>query len=104
MDSNPSAPPIVAGLAMGLGQPITTGQPTIGAQRPAPADNHVHSQWSHDTGPRASMAAACARAVRLGLPAVAFTEHLDFTEWGPDDPVSGTGITRMTSGDPVPWT
>ena len=45
-----------------------------------PADNHVHSQWSHDTGPRASMAAACARAVELGLPAVAFTEHLDFTD------------------------
>ena len=50
------------------------------------------------------MAAACARAVRLGLPAVAFTEHLDFTEWGPDDPISGTGITPNDQWDPVRWT
>src|SRR6267154_2242876 len=67
-----------------------------------PADNHVHSQWSHDTGPRASMAAACARAVELGLPAVAFTEHLDFTEWGPGDPISGTGITPNDQWGPRP--
>jgi histidinol-phosphatase (PHP family) len=68
-----------------------------------PADNHVHSQWSHDTGPRASMAAACARAVELGLPAVAFTEHLDFTEWGPGDPISGTGITPNDQWGPRPF-
>ena len=67
-----------------------------------PADNHVHSQWSHDTGPRASMAAACARAVELGLPAVAFTEHLDFTEWGPDDAISGTGIRPNDQWGPRP--
>jgi len=42
----------------------------------------VHTQWSHDTGPQASMTAACTRAVELGLPAVAFTEHLDFTAAG----------------------
>jgi histidinol-phosphatase (PHP family) len=57
-----------------------------------PADNHVHSQWSHDTGPRASMAAACARAIEVGVPAIAFTEHLDFTAWGPGDPISATGV------------
>ena len=68
-----------------------------------PADNHVHSQWSHDTGPRASMAAACARAVERGLPAVAFTEHLDFTEWGPGDPISGTGITPNDQWGPRPF-
>jgi histidinol-phosphatase (PHP family) len=68
-----------------------------------PADNHVHSQWSHDTGPRASMAAACARAVELGLPAVAFTEHLDFTEGGPGDPISGTGITPNDQWGPRPF-
>jgi histidinol-phosphatase (PHP family) len=56
------------------------------------ADNHVHSQWSHDTGPQASMAAACAHAVALGLPTVAFTEHLDFTVAGPADPITATGI------------
>jgi histidinol-phosphatase (PHP family) len=68
-----------------------------------PADNHVHSQWSHDTGPRASMAAACARAVELGLPAVAFTEHVDFTEWGPDDPISVTGVTPNDQWGPRPF-
>jgi histidinol-phosphatase (PHP family) len=31
------------------------------------------------------MVAACQRAVDLGLPAVAFTEHLDFTSAGPGD-------------------
>lgn len=75
-------------------------------RRPAdnhlPADNHVHSQWSHDTGPRASMAAACARAADLGLPSVAFTEHLDFTDWGPDDPIAGTGITPNDKWGPRP--
>ncbi|HEX9359173.1 MAG TPA: hypothetical protein VF933_35860 [Streptosporangiaceae bacterium] len=69
------------------------GYGTLPADDLVPADNHVHSQWSHDTGRRASMAGACARAVGLGLPAVAFTEHLDFTGWGPDDPIAGTGIT-----------
>ena len=28
---------------------------------------------------------ACARAVELGVPGVAFTEHVDFTEWGAAD-------------------
>jgi histidinol-phosphatase (PHP family) len=58
-----------------------------------PPDNHVHSQWSHDTGPQASMAAACARAIELGVPAVAFTEHLDFTAAGDGDLISGSGVT-----------
>ncbi len=52
----------------------------------------MHSQWSHDTGPRASMAAACARALELGLPAVAFTEHLDFTVWSADDPIAAASL------------
>lgn len=50
-----------------------------------PADNHVHSEWSFDTGAKASMDRACARAVELGVPAVAFTEHLEFTSWGAGD-------------------
>lgn len=57
-----------------------------------PPDNHVHSQWSHDTGPQASMAAACARATELGVPAVAFTEHLDFTAAGDGDLISSSGV------------
>ena len=45
-----------------------------------PADSHVHSQFSWDA-PLGSMEKTCARAVELGLPAVAFTEHLDHTVW-----------------------
>lgn len=43
-----------------------------------PADSHVHSEWSWDAL-SGSMDATCARAVEIGLPAVAFTEHVDFT-------------------------
>ncbi|MEV6494826.1 PHP domain-containing protein [Actinoplanes sp. NPDC051633] len=45
-----------------------------------PPDSHVHSEWSWDTT-AGSMADSCARAVQLGLPAIAFTEHLDHTVW-----------------------
>lgn len=45
-----------------------------------PADNHVHSEWSWDA-PDGSMERTCARAIAIGLPAVAFTEHADFTTW-----------------------
>lgn len=45
-----------------------------------PADSHVHSEWSWDASD-GSMERTCARAVRLGLPAVAFTEHADYTRW-----------------------
>ena len=51
-----------------------------------PADAHVHSEWSWDTGgpdsdARGTMRRTCERAVRIGLPAVIFTEHLDFDGW-----------------------
>ena len=52
-----------------------------------PADTHVHSEYSWDTwGPTArtaigTMERSCARAVRIGLPAVVFTEHLESTGW-----------------------
>jgi histidinol-phosphatase (PHP family) len=45
-----------------------------------PPDNHVHTEWSWDAD-AGSMEASCARAVELGLPSIAFTEHLDFTRW-----------------------
>ncbi|MEO3744562.1 PHP domain-containing protein [Plantactinospora sp. B5E13] len=45
-----------------------------------PPDSHVHSEWSWDA-PLASMELSCARAVEFGLPAIAFTEHLDHTVW-----------------------
>ena len=60
----------------------TAGDGTAGG---LPPDNHVHTEWSWDTGAAASMVGSCERAVALGLPSVAFTEHLDFTRWGPDD-------------------
>ena len=44
------------------------------------ADSHVHSQWSWDA-PHAWMEQTCARALELGLPAVAFTEHLDHSSY-----------------------
>ena len=47
---------------------------------PLPADSHVHSEWSWDALD-GSMERTCARAVDIGLPAVAFTEHADFTTW-----------------------
>lgn len=45
-----------------------------------PADSHVHTEWSWDA-PLGSMEGACAQAASLGLPAIAFTEHLDHTVW-----------------------
>jgi histidinol-phosphatase (PHP family) len=47
---------------------------------PLPPDSHVHSEWSWDA-PSGSMERACARAADLGLPAIAFTEHVDRTAW-----------------------
>lgn len=49
------------------------------------ADSHVHSEWSWDTGGPDSAAAGtmvstCERAMRIGLPALIFTEHLDFDD------------------------
>jgi histidinol-phosphatase (PHP family) len=40
-------------------------------------DLHVHTEWSYDA-PRGSMERSCARAVEIGLPAIAFTDHADF--------------------------
>lgn len=45
-----------------------------------PTDSHVHTEWSWDA-PNGDMVATCARAVELGLPAIAFTEHVDHTVW-----------------------
>lgn len=51
-------------------------------------DGHVHSEWSWDVSlgePRVRAAGRmeemCRRAVQIGLPALAFTEHLDLTGW-----------------------
>jgi histidinol-phosphatase (PHP family) len=56
-----------------------------GVSAQLPPDNHVHSRWSWDTADATTMEAECRRAVDLGIPAVAFTEHVDFTDWSPGD-------------------
>ena len=43
-------------------------------------DGHVHTQWSWDA-PRGDMKASCRRALELGLPSIAFTDHADFTDY-----------------------
>jgi histidinol-phosphatase (PHP family) len=45
-----------------------------------PADLHSHTEFSWDTV-TGDMEGSCARAVELGLPAIAFTEHTDFISW-----------------------
>jgi histidinol-phosphatase (PHP family) len=45
-----------------------------------PADSHVHTEWSWDAA-AGDMVGTCARAVELGVPAVAFTEHVDHTRF-----------------------
>src|SRR3954451_10164272 len=57
-----------------------------------PPDNHVHSEFSWDTGPRASLLRTCEQAVAVGLPAIAFTEHLDFTVWAAEDRATAEGL------------
>ena len=45
-----------------------------------PPDDHTHSEWSWDAV-NGSMERSCARAVELGLPSIAFTEHVDLARW-----------------------
>ncbi|WP_185976234.1 PHP domain-containing protein [Mycolicibacterium sp. 018/SC-01/001] len=60
-----------------------------------PSDNHVHTRWSWDTAETTTMEATCRHAVDRGVPAVAFTEHVDFTEWGDGD-AGAAGLTVGT--------
>jgi histidinol-phosphatase (PHP family) len=45
-----------------------------------PPDDHVHSQYSWDAF-GGDMEVTCEQAVAAGLPAISFTEHVDFTVW-----------------------
>lgn len=62
---------------------------------PLPPDDHSHSEWSWDAV-QGSMEGSCARAVELGLPSIAFTEHIDRVRWritGPlSDPASAAAL------------
>ncbi|MCW2139947.1 histidinol-phosphatase (PHP family) [Actinoplanes cyaneus] len=71
----------IVGAACGASTKIATVGHVI-----QPADGHVHTEFSWDA-PDGSMERTCARAVQLGLPAVAFTEHVDYSRWTVDDVV-----------------
>ncbi|WP_198348117.1 PHP domain-containing protein [Plantactinospora sp. KBS50] len=62
----------------------------------------MHSEWSWDA-PLASMERSCARAVELGLPAIAFTEHLDHTVWriDLDGPYASDHLSSVADPDGV---
>jgi histidinol-phosphatase (PHP family) len=49
-----------------------------------PPDLHVHTQLSWDA-PNGDMEATCRRALEIGLPAIAFTDHADFVGGGYPD-------------------
>jgi histidinol-phosphatase (PHP family) len=46
---------------------------------------------------------SCRRAVELGLPAVAFTEHLDFRRWGPADGRPGLELSAGYRSGSTPF-
>lgn len=71
-----------------------------GAGLTLPTDSHVHSEWSWDTR-LGSMEGSCARAVELGLPGIAFTEHLDFTTFSIDldGPYQSEVLTSLADDD-----
>jgi histidinol-phosphatase (PHP family) len=67
-----------------------------------PPDNHVHTRWSWDTQDSSTMRRACERAVAQGLPAIAFTEHLDFTVWHEDDAATSQGLVDRHPAHQLP--
>ncbi|MFI5916020.1 PHP domain-containing protein [Dactylosporangium sp. NPDC051541] len=60
----------------------------------------MHSEWSWDT-PVGDMEGSCARALELGLPAIAFTEHLDHTVWrvAREGPYVMDNLTALADAD-----
>lgn len=68
---------------------------------PLPPDDHTHSEWSWDAI-EGSMARSCARAVELGLPSIAFTEHVDLERWH-IDPEDRPAMRRGDLGPVAQW-
>jgi histidinol-phosphatase (PHP family) len=58
-----------------------------------PPDNHVHTEWSWDAPAEASMVRSCEQALAAGVPAVAFTDHLDFTAGTDADQITAEHIS-----------
>jgi histidinol-phosphatase (PHP family) len=71
-------------------------------QRWRPPDNHVHTLFSWDTAESSTMLRACERAVAQGLPAIAFTEHLDFTVWLDEDRATADGLVDRHPAQQTP--
>jgi histidinol-phosphatase (PHP family) len=71
--TEPSTAPSLADLDGASGLPPAL--PTV-----LPADDHTHSQFSWDSF-HGNMQASCEHALAAGLPAISFTEHVDFTVW-----------------------
>jgi len=67
-----------------------------------PPDNHVHTRYSWDTPGTSTMRRACERAVAEGLPAIAFTEHLDFTVWLDEDRATAEGLVDRHPAQQTP--
>ena len=64
-----------------------------------PGDSHVHSEWSWDAA-LGDMRATCLRATEMGLPAVAFTEHVDHTAWLiPPDALAASSHLQLFATD-----
>lgn len=63
-----------------------------------PSDNHVHTEWSWDTS-EGSMEKSCRRALELGLPSIAFTDHADFTDWAFAGQAQETPALRAVEAD-----
>jgi histidinol-phosphatase (PHP family) len=62
----------------------------------------VHTRWSWDTRDSSTMRRACEQAVAQGLPAIAFTEHLDFTVWHEDDAAASQGLIDRHPAQQLP--
>lgn len=87
---------VVAGqVDSGTRPPPSTGRRSV-VVVPLAADSHVHTSWSWDA-PDGSMRASCERAIALGVPAIAFTEHVDHSVWrvGADELAPGDPLTRL---------
>jgi histidinol-phosphatase (PHP family) len=75
---------------------------TMPPDRARPPDNHVHTRYSWDTRETSTMARACEQAMAQGLPAIAFTEHLDFTVWLEEDRATADGLTDRHPAQQTP--
>src|SRR2546423_1797055 len=53
-----------------------------------PSDLHTHTEWSPDA-PDGSMEGSCRRAVEIGLPAIAFTDHAELAPSEPQLAIDG---------------